>query len=108
LRPSSRKSSSETPTTDRKGISSSLDGSGAFQEYRNRVGATVEQYGGKFVVRGGRVNPKEGDWQPRHLLMLEFPSLEQAERWYNSPEYKPLIAIREKAARTQLLIAEGT
>jgi hypothetical protein len=47
-------------------------------------------------------------WQPRHLLMLEFPSLEQAERWYDSPEYKPLIAIREKAARTQLIIAEGT
>ena len=80
----------------------------AFQEYRNRVGATVEQYGGEFVVRGGRVNPKEGDWQPHHLLMLEFPSLELAERWYNSPEYKPLIEIREKAARTQLLIAEGT
>ena len=80
----------------------------AFQEYRNRVGATVEQYGGRFVVRGGRVNPKEGDWRPRHLLMLEFPSLEQAERWYNSSEYKPLIAVREKAARTQLIIAEGT
>ncbi len=80
----------------------------ASQEYRNRVGATVEQYGGRFVVRGGRVDVKEGDWQPRHLLMLEFPSLEQAERWYNSPEYKPLIAIREKSARTQLLIAEGT
>ena len=80
----------------------------AFQEYRNRVGATVEQYGGKFVVRGGRVNPKEGDWKPRLLVMLEFPSLEQAERWYNSSEYKPLIAIREKAARTQLIIAEGT
>jgi len=80
----------------------------AFQEYRSRVGATVEQYGGKFVVRGGKVNPKEGDWQPRHLLMLEFPSLEQAERWYNSPEYRPLIAIRGRAARTHLLIAEGT
>jgi uncharacterized protein (DUF1330 family) len=80
----------------------------AFQEYRDRVGATVEQYGGRFVVRGGRVNPKEGNWQPRRLLMLEFPSLEQAERWYNSSEYKPLIAIREKAARTQLIIAEGT
>jgi uncharacterized protein (DUF1330 family) len=36
----------------------------AFREYRNRVGATVEQYGGRFVVRGGRVDPKEGDWQP--------------------------------------------
>jgi uncharacterized protein (DUF1330 family) len=80
----------------------------AFQEYRNRVGVTVEQYGGKFVVRGGRVNPKEGDWQPRLVVMLELPTLEQAERWYSSPEYKPLIAIREKAARTQLLIAEGT
>ena len=79
-----------------------------FKEYRNRVGATVEQYGGKFVVRGGRMNPKEGDWQPRHLLMLEFPSFEDAERWYNSPEYKPLIAIREKSATTQLIIAEGT
>ena len=79
----------------------------AFQEYRNRVGATVEQYGGKFVVRGGRVNPKEGDWQPHLVVMLEFPA-SQAERWYNSPEYKPLIAIREKSARTQLLIAEGT
>lgn len=80
----------------------------AFQEYRNRVGATVEQYGGRFVVRGGRVNLKEGDWQPRRLLMLEFPSLEQAERWYSSAEYKPLIAIREKAARTHLIIVEGT
>jgi uncharacterized protein (DUF1330 family) len=54
------------------------------------------------------VNVKEGDWKLRHLVMLEFPSLEQAERWYNSSEYKPLIAIREKAARTQLIIAEGT
>lgn len=80
----------------------------AFQEYRNRVAATVEQYSGRFVVRGGRVNLKEGDWQPRRLLMLEFPSLEQAERWYNSAEYKPLIAIREKAARTHLIIVEGT
>ena len=80
----------------------------AFKEYRNRVGATVEKYGGRFVVRGGRVNHKEGDWQSRLVVMLEFPSLEQAERWYNSSEYKPLIAMREKAARTQLIIVEGT
>ena len=80
----------------------------AFQEYRNRLGATIEQYGGRFVIRGGRVNSKEGEWQPHRLLMLEFPSFEQAERWYNSSEYKPLIAIREKAARTHLIIAEGT
>jgi uncharacterized protein (DUF1330 family) len=54
------------------------------------------------------VDPKEGDGQPRLLVMLEFPSLEQAELWYNSPEYKPLIALRENAAKTQLIIAEGT
>src|SRR5690349_19375494 len=80
----------------------------AFQEYRERLSATLEQYGGRFVIRGGRVNVKEGDWQPHRLLMLEFPTFEQAEHWYNSPEYKPLIAIREKAARSHLLIAEGT
>ena len=51
----------------------------AFREYRERVGATVEQYGGKFVIRGGEVDPKEGDCQPRLLVMLEFPSLEQAD-----------------------------
>ena len=52
----------------------------AFKEYRNRVGATVEQYGGKFVVRGGTVNHKKGAWQPRHLLSLEFPKSCQASR----------------------------
>ena len=44
------------------------------REYRNRVGATVEPDGGKFVVRGGRVNPTEGDWQPHLVVMLEFPA----------------------------------
>jgi uncharacterized protein (DUF1330 family) len=78
-----------------------------FKEYRNRVGATMEQYGGRFMIRGGRVDPKEGDWKPRLLVMAEFPSLEHAERWYNSAEYKPLIAMRENAARTQLIIVEG-
>jgi uncharacterized protein (DUF1330 family) len=80
----------------------------AFEEYRSRLGVTIEQYGGRFVIRGGRVDSKEGDWQLHRLLMLEFPSFEQAERWYNSSEYRPLIAIREKAARTHLIIAEGT
>ena len=56
---------------------------------------------------GGGVNPKEGDWQPHLLVMLEFPSLEQAEGWYDSPEYKLLIAMRENAATTQLIIVEG-
>ena len=79
-----------------------------FKEYRNPVGATMEQYGGRFMIRGGRVDPKEGDWKPRLLVMAEFPSLEHAERWYNSVEYKPLIAMRENAARTQLIIVEGT
>ena len=80
----------------------------AFQEYRNRIFETVQKYGGKFVIRGGRLSHKEGDWQPRHVVMLEFPNFEQAERWYNSPEYKPLIGIREKSAKTNLIIVEGT
>ena len=52
-------------------------------EYRQRVGATVEQYGGRYVVRGGEFEVVEGDWQPARLVLLEFPSLEQARQWYN-------------------------
>ncbi len=44
-----------------------------FEEYRTHVPATVEKYGGKFRVRGGRFEKLGGDWQPKRLVILEFP-----------------------------------
>ena len=78
-----------------------------FEEYRTRVGATVEQYGGRFIVRGGRTETLEGDYQPHRVVVLEFPSYEQARRWYHSSEYAPLITMRQKAANTTAILVEG-
>lgn len=81
--------------------------SAAYEEYRKLVPATVAKYGGKFLVRGGAIESKEGGWQPKRLVVLEFPSLEDARKWYASPEYAPALALRLKAARSKLLLVEG-
>jgi uncharacterized protein (DUF1330 family) len=78
-----------------------------YEEYRKRVPAIVAQYGGKYLVRGGAVERKEGNWEPKRLVVLEFPSLEQARKWYHSPEYAPVLALRVKAARSKVLLVEG-
>jgi uncharacterized protein (DUF1330 family) len=79
----------------------------AYEDYRKRVPATLAQYGGKFLVRGGKTETKEGGWDPKRLVILEFASLEQARKWYHSPEYAPALALRLKAARSKLLLVEG-
>ena len=78
-----------------------------FAEYRKLVPATIEKYGGRFVVRGGTVETKEGGWSPSRLVVVEFPSMDQARKWYHSPEYAPALALRLKAANAKLILAEG-
>lgn len=68
-----------------------------FEEYRTQVPATVQKYGGKFLARGGAVQSLEGGWQPKRLVVLEFSSVEQARRWYDSEEYRAPKALRMKA-----------
>ena len=78
-----------------------------YEEYRKQVLAVVTQYGGKFLVRGGKVDPKEGGWAPRRVVLLEFPSMAQAQKWYASAEYAPLIKLRQKASKGKLILVEG-
>jgi uncharacterized protein (DUF1330 family) len=78
-----------------------------YEEYRKLVPATIAKYGGKYLVRGGAVETKEGTWQPKRLVVLEFASMDQARRWYQSPEYAPALALRAKAARSKVLLVEG-
>jgi uncharacterized protein (DUF1330 family) len=80
---------------------------GSYDEYRKQVLATVEKYGGRFIVRGGKVEPLEGGWSPSRIVTLEFPSLEQAQKWYRSQEYAPLIKLRQRASRGKLILVEG-
>jgi len=79
----------------------------AYEEYRKQVPAVIARYGGKYIARGGKVEPLEGGWTPRRIALLEFPSMEQALKFYRSPEYAPLLAIRQKASRGKLVIVEG-
>ena len=76
-------------------------------EYRKQVPATIEKYGGRFLARGGSLECCEGDWRPARVVIIEFPSLEQAKRWYDSEEYRLPKALRIKAGRSNLLMVEG-
>jgi uncharacterized protein (DUF1330 family) len=78
-----------------------------YQDYAKDVPGTIARYGGKYLVRGGRTEAKEGDWEPRRMVVLEFASLEQARKWYDSPEYAPLRALRQRASRGRLIFVEG-
>ena len=78
-----------------------------YEEYRKRVPATIAKYGGKFLVRGGAFEQLEGTWQPTRLVLLEFPSFEQAKRWYDSEEYREPKAIRLKASKANLIMVDG-
>jgi uncharacterized protein (DUF1330 family) len=80
----------------------------AYQDYAKGVPATIAQYGGRYLVRGGAVDPKEGAWTPKRVVVLEFPSMAQAQAWYASREYAPLLALRNRSANTRLILVEGT
>lgn len=78
-----------------------------YEEYRRQVPATVTKYGGRFVIRGGAFEVLEGTWTPKRVIMLEFPSMDALQRWYHSDEYKPLIALRQKATLGNVIAVEG-
>jgi uncharacterized protein (DUF1330 family) len=63
-------------------------------EYRSRVAPTVAKFGGRYLVRGGRFEVVEGTYQPARMAMLEFPSMDQARRWYDSKKYRELKQMR--------------
>lgn len=78
-----------------------------YEDYKKMVPPTLKPYGGRFLVRGGTVRSREGSWVPTRLVVLEFPSLEHASAWYDSPEYAPAKALRQATSAADLLIVEG-
>jgi uncharacterized protein (DUF1330 family) len=77
------------------------------QEYGRQVGPTVAKYGGRYLARGGQTEVAEGDWQPQFVVIIEFPSFEQARRWYKSNEYRKLSELRHENADSQLIFVDG-
>jgi len=78
-----------------------------FDEYRKQVPATLAPFGGKFIVRGGKVTVHEGEWPHPRTVIIEFPSRAQAEGWYNSAAYQKIIQLRHKSSAGNLIIADG-
>jgi uncharacterized protein (DUF1330 family) len=78
-----------------------------FAAYRERVPATIEAYGGRYLVRGGDFEVLGGSWAPTRLMIVEFPSVEQAKRRYDSDEYRPLKGMRMSAGDVEAVVVEG-
>ena len=78
-----------------------------FAKYRAAVPATLEPFGGKFIVRGGDISILEGDWPHPRLAVIEFPSREAARGWYDSPAYQEVIGIRLETTTGNLIIVDG-
>jgi uncharacterized protein (DUF1330 family) len=79
----------------------------AYQEYAKQVGPVIEQYGGRFLARGGRVQTLEGDWAPSRIVLLQFASVEKALEEYRSPAYQRLAGLRQKASSGNVIVVEG-
>ena len=78
-----------------------------FETYKGLSPAGVAAYGGTYLVRGAKTTTLEGTWDPKRFVILEFPTADKARAWWNSPEYAPAKALRQKCATTQMLLVEG-
>ncbi len=78
-----------------------------YEGYRTLVPASLVPFGGRFVVRGPAPEVLEGDWDPKRLVIVEFPSVEQARAWWNSPEYAAAKARRQATSTSTLVLLAG-
>jgi uncharacterized protein (DUF1330 family) len=78
-----------------------------YAEYRKLAAPAVAAHGGKFLVRGGSTTMLEGSWQPKRLVVLEFPSVDDAKAWWASEAYRVARDIRLRTARTNMIVVEG-
>jgi uncharacterized protein (DUF1330 family) len=78
-----------------------------YKTYTQQVGATVEKYGGRFLVRGGQAHPLEGEWPEVRRVIIEFPSVDRARQWWDSTEYAEPKKLRRANSKGRLLLIEG-
>jgi uncharacterized protein (DUF1330 family) len=76
-------------------------------DYRSKVLATVQQFGGVYRTVGGAVTPLEGSWRPAFPVLIEFPTAKHARDWYDSDAYRPLREKRLAATRGHCVMIEG-
>jgi uncharacterized protein (DUF1330 family) len=78
-----------------------------YEEYRVAVRNAVDKHGGRYIVRGGQSKVLEGTWNPARVVIVEFDSMQVAERFYQSPEFLAARALRQNAAMVNMILTEG-
>jgi uncharacterized protein (DUF1330 family) len=78
-----------------------------YELYKQASPGAVAAGQGRFIARGGELSVLEGDWRPKRLVLLEFPDLDAAKRFYTSPEYQEAKRLREGAADLNMVAVEG-
>ena len=78
-----------------------------YKEYRRMVPLTIAAYGGRFLVRGPELHEMEGKWPRPRLVIVQFPDVDAAKRWWASPEYAEAKALRQSISDAELVIVEG-
>jgi uncharacterized protein (DUF1330 family) len=79
----------------------------AYQEYRTLAAASIQQYGGRFIARGGKSDVLEGSFPGPRVVIVEFPSFERAQEWFSSPEYQAARQKRLAVADLDLIVVDG-
>ncbi len=78
-----------------------------YEDYKRMVPPTLTPYGGRFIVRGGAAEALEGEWSPKRMVIVEFPSVEHAKAWWSSEEYAEAKALRQATADTRMIVVAG-
>lgn len=78
-----------------------------YEDYKKLTPPSLKPFDGKFIVRGGKAETLEGDWNPERIVVLEFPTVEKAKAWWNSEGYAPAKALRQRTSRTKMIVVPG-
>jgi uncharacterized protein (DUF1330 family) len=78
-----------------------------YEEYRQKVPPVLAKFGGRYLVRGGDMRALEGNFPIKRLVVVEFPSIEAAQKFYDSPEYQPLLKLRLASTRSDAVLVPG-
>lgn len=78
-----------------------------YEDYKKLTPGSLNNFQGKFIVRGGKTETLEGDWSPKRFVLLEFPTIELAKAWWASEEYAPAKALRQRTSATKMIVVEG-
>ena len=78
-----------------------------YEDYKRLASASIAAHGGRYLVRGGASEVLDGEWTPRRLVVLQFDSVEKAKGWRASAEYAEAKKVRERCARSNMVVVEG-